>query len=68
VEKKRTLKIDLDELCSAIEDSSYEHEYYLDPERGRHCTVAPSSTKHAKVPERIREMLDAAHAGEQEDL
>jgi len=28
------LKIDLDELCSAMEDSSYEHEYYLDLETG----------------------------------
>lgn len=27
---KKTLKIDLDELCSAIENSSYEHSYYLD--------------------------------------
>jgi hypothetical protein len=27
---KRSLKIDLDELCSAMEDSSFEHEYYLD--------------------------------------
>jgi len=34
MEKKKTLKIDLDELCSAIEDSSYEHEYYLDLETG----------------------------------
>jgi len=32
--KKKTLKINLDELCSAIEDSSYEHEYYLDLETG----------------------------------
>jgi len=30
VEKKKTLKIDLDELYLAMEDSSYEHEYYLD--------------------------------------
>jgi len=34
MEKKKTLKIDLDELCSAIEDSSYEHKYYLDLETG----------------------------------
>lgn len=26
--------MDLDELCSAIEDNSYEHEYYLDLETG----------------------------------
>jgi len=30
VEKKKTLKIDLDELYLAMEDSSYDHEYYLD--------------------------------------
>jgi hypothetical protein len=34
MEKRKTLKIDLDELCSAMEDSSYEHEYYLDLETG----------------------------------
>ena len=34
MEKKKALKIDLDELCSAMEDSSYEHEYYLDLETG----------------------------------
>jgi len=28
--EKKTLKIDLDELCSAMEESSYEYEYYLD--------------------------------------
>jgi hypothetical protein len=32
--EKRILKIDLDELCNAMEDSSYEHEYYLDLETG----------------------------------
>src|SRR3972149_4098815 len=34
MEKKKALKIDLDELCSAMTDSSYEHEYYLDLETG----------------------------------
>ena len=34
MEGKKVLKIDLDELCSAMEDSSYEHEYYLDLETG----------------------------------
>ena len=34
MEKKKILKIDLDELCSAMEDSSYEDEYYLDLETG----------------------------------
>jgi len=31
---KKALKINLDELCEAREDSSYEHEYYLDLETG----------------------------------
>ena len=31
---KKALKIDLDELCSAMDDSSYEHDYYLDLETG----------------------------------
>jgi hypothetical protein len=30
MEAKKRLKIDLDELCSAMDDSSYENEYYLD--------------------------------------
>jgi hypothetical protein len=34
MEKKKTLKIDLDELCSAMEDNSYENKYYLDLETG----------------------------------
>ncbi len=34
MEKKRPLKIDFDELCSAVEDNSYENEYYLDRETG----------------------------------
>ena len=34
MEKKKTLKIVLDELCSAMENSSYEHEYYLDLDNG----------------------------------
>jgi hypothetical protein len=34
MEKKKTLKIDLDELCSAMEDNSYENEHYIDLETG----------------------------------
>ncbi len=34
MKKKKALKIDLDELYSAMEDSSYEDEYYLDLETG----------------------------------
>ena len=34
MEGEKTLKIDLDELCSAMQDSSYEHDYYLDLKTG----------------------------------
>lgn len=34
MEGKKTLKVDLDELYSAMEDSSYEHDYYLDLKTG----------------------------------
>ncbi len=34
MEGKKVLRIDLDELCSAMEDSSYEHEYHLDLKTG----------------------------------
>ena len=35
MEGKKILRIDLDELCSAMEDSSDEHNYYLDLETGK---------------------------------
>jgi len=34
VENKKALNIDIEELCEAMEDSSYEHEYYLDLDNG----------------------------------
>ena len=34
MEKKKALKIDLDELCEAMENSSYENEYFFDLETG----------------------------------
>ena len=34
MEDKRTLKIDMDGLCSAMDDSSYEHRYYLNLQTG----------------------------------
>jgi len=33
-DKKKTLNINLDELCEAMEDSSYENEHFLDLETG----------------------------------
>lgn len=34
LENKKALNIDIDELCSAMENSSYENEYYLDLKTG----------------------------------
>ena len=34
MENKKALNIDIEELCEAMEDSSYEHEYYLDLDNG----------------------------------
>jgi len=34
MQNRKSLNIDLDELCSAMEDSPYEHEYYLDLKTG----------------------------------
>jgi hypothetical protein len=32
--EKKTLPVNLDELCDAMDNSSYEHEYYLDLDTG----------------------------------
>ena len=32
--EKKLLKIDIEELCQAMEDCSYEHDYYLDLDNG----------------------------------
>jgi len=37
---KKSLKINLDELCSAMDDSSYEHEHYLDLKTGEILLVS----------------------------
>ena len=34
MENKKPLNIDIEELCEAMEDSSYEHDYYLDLDNG----------------------------------
>jgi len=34
MEKRKSLKLDMGELCSAMEESSYEHDYYLDLKTG----------------------------------
>ena len=60
MEKKRTLKIDLDELCSAMEDSSYEHEYYLDLETGEILFLSEylDDEETGKLKDKIEEEFD----------
>ena len=56
MEKKKTLKIDLDELCAAMEDSSYEHEYYLDLETGEILFL--SEYMDDEEAEKLKEKID----------
>ncbi|HUU65027.1 MAG TPA: UPF0158 family protein [Dehalococcoidales bacterium] len=56
MEKKKKLKIDLDELCSAMEDSSYEHKYYLDLETGEILFL--SEYMDDDEAEKLREKID----------
>ena len=56
MEGKKTLKIDLDELCSAMEDSSYEHDYYLDLETGEVLFV--SEYMDDEETEKLRDKID----------
>ena len=55
-DKKKTLKIDLDELCSAMENSSYENEYYLDLETGEILFL--SEYMDDEETENLRERID----------
>jgi hypothetical protein len=54
--EKKTLKINLDELCEAMENSSYENEYYLDLETGEILFL--SEYMDAEEKEKLRERLD----------
>ncbi len=56
MEDKELLRIDLDELCSAMEDSSYEHEYYLDLETGEILFL--SEYGDDKETEKLRDRID----------
>ena len=60
MENKKALNIDLDELCSAIEDSSYEHEYYLDLETGEILFISEymDDEETRKLKDQIEEELD----------
>ena len=56
MEKQKILKIDLDELCSAMEDSSYEHEYYLDLETGEILLI--SDYMNAEEIGKLKDQID----------
>jgi hypothetical protein len=60
MEKKKTLKIDLDELYSAMENSSYAVEYYLDLETGEILFVSEGmdDEETGKLKIQIGEELD----------
>ena len=59
MEKKKILKIDLDELYSAMENSSYEVEYYLDLETGEILFVSEDmdDVETVKMKNQIEEEL-----------
>ena len=58
--EKRALNIDLDELCEAMEDSSYEHEYYLDLETGEILFISDymDDEETGKLKDQIEEDFD----------
>lgn len=56
MENKKALNIDPDELCSAMEDSSYEHEYYLDLEAGEIRFL--SDYKDEEEAEKLKDKID----------
>ena len=60
MEKKKTLKIGLDELYDAMENSSYEVEYYLDLETGEILFVSEGmdDVETGKMKNQIEEELD----------
>ena len=60
MEKKKALNIDLDELCEAMEGSSYEHNYYLDLETGEILFISDykGDEKTGKLKDQIEENSD----------
>ena len=55
--EKKALNIDLDELCEAMENNSYEHEYYLDLETGEILFISDymDDEETKKLKDRIEE-------------
>ena len=56
MEGKKLLRINLDELCEAMENSSYENEYYLDLESGEILFL--SEYMDDEETENLRERID----------
>jgi hypothetical protein len=56
MEKKKALNIDIDELCSAMENSSYENDYYLDLETGEILFL--SGYMDDEETEKLRDRID----------
>ena len=58
--EKRILNINLDELCDAMEDNTYEHEYYLDLESGEILFISEytDDEEAIELKERIEEDFD----------
>ena len=56
MQKKKLLNIDVDELCSAMEDSSYEYNYYLDLQTGEILFI--SDYMDDEEIDRLRDQLD----------
>jgi len=61
----RKLKIDIDELISAMDDASYEHSYYLDVKTGRILLVTDETRSQL---EEIYEAAPDEESGEEFDL
>ena len=58
MEAKKSLRVDLDELCEAMENSSYENDYYLDLETGEILFL--SEYMDDEETEKLRERIDDA--------
>ena len=56
MEDKKLLRINMDELCEAMENSSYENEYYLDLETGEILFL--SEYMDDEETERLRDKID----------
>jgi hypothetical protein len=59
VEQRKRLKIDLDELCYALENNSFEQDYYLDLETGEILMISDyMDTEDTEETEELREQLE----------